>query len=377
MSRGLINNPSLGTFQGGGGVLAPCRLFTEGLRQQPLHGGNRDAPPVPGAVEGCPARSDVRVMATPRGLTGAIAPIIGTKGEFPEESFAPYILNLNFDDVHPETSNDIADCGGDMEKGVFKYILSLLDEFPKLKITLFVVPNWIDKPNDPFLFKHIKKLLGLRYTNQWYGEPFRLDKHEDWCEWLNSFVEKGKIEICVHGLYHHRDSDPHSAEFKDLSYEECKRRILLAEKIFKNAGLKYSKIFRPPGWGISEGLFKALKDLKYSISLDPIACGISINKLPRYSVSIYKNLINIPQNWDIKKGKIEEAIKILEKYKFLSAKGHIQDRYGRDVVGNGLTKESYKNIRNLLIKIEERGLKVRYCMMKEIVEFVLKSKIFC
>jgi len=67
-------------FHGRGGVLAPsgagCLLWGLGSS---LHADEtpRDAPPVPGAVEECPTRSDVRVMATPR-------------GEFPErEFFAP------------------------------------------------------------------------------------------------------------------------------------------------------------------------------------------------------------------------------------------------------------------------------------------------
>jgi len=276
------------------------------------------------------------------------------------------VVNLNLDDVHPESSEHIADCGGDMEKGVFKYILRLIDEFPKLKVTLFVTPNWVDKPSDPRPIKFIKKVLRLKYTNKWEDEPFRLDKHEEWCEWLNDLVKKGNVEVAIHGLYHHRDSDPHSAEFKDLDYEECKKRLILAEKIFEASGIKYVRGFRPPGWGVSEGLFRALRELDYSfISIDPVSCGLSNNKILRYKVFVYKDLINIPQNWDIKRGTIEEAIKILGKYGILSAKGHIQDRYGRDYIGNGLNEESYENIRKLLLKLEEIE-DVKFMKMKEI-----------
>jgi len=273
-------------------------------------------------------------------------------------------ININFDDVHPETSNHIVDCGGDMERGVFKYILKLLYEFPKVKITLFVTPNWIDKPNTYLPIKLFKKALGLRYTNRWKNEPFRLDKHAKWCEWMNRLVKKGNIEIAIHGLYHHRDSDPHSAEFLDLSYKECKTRLLRAEQIFKTSGIRYARGFRPPGWGISEGLFKALKDLNYTfISLDPMSCDVNVD---RFKVTAFEGLVNIPQNWDIKNGKIEDAIKILEDGNVLSVKGHIQDRYGKDRLNNGLTQESYENVRNLLLKIEEEGIDVRYAKMEEI-----------
>jgi len=285
-----------------------------------------------------------------------------------------YYLNINLDDVHPESRSYIADCGGDLEKGVFKYIIKLIDEFPKLKITLFVTPNWIDKPNDPLPVKFIKKIFGLKYTNEWKDEPFRLDKHVEWCEWLNEFVKKGNIEVAIHGLYHHRDSDPHSAEFMSLPYIESKRRLILAEKIFENCGLKYVKGFRPPGWGISDGLFRALKELNYLyISLDPIACRISESVLPRHRISIYRKLINIPQNWDIMHGSIDEAINILMKYRFLSAKGHIQNRYGPDFLGNGLTEESYENIRNLLLNLENNSIPIRFVTMKEVAK---KFKIF-
>ena len=273
-------------------------------------------------------------------------------------------ININFDDVHPETSKHIADCGGDMEKGVFKYILKLIEDFPKVRITLFVTPNWIDKPNNALPIKLLKRALGMRYTNRWNDEPFRLDKHKEWCAWLNEFVRRGNIEVAVHGLHHHRDSDPHSAEFLDLPFEECKSRLLQAESIFEISGLRYVKGFRPPGWGISEGLFKALRELGYIfVSLDEKACKLN---LPRYEISEFKGLVNIPQNWDIKRGSVEEAFKILEKGNILSIKGHIQDKYGGDKLYNGLTEESYENIRNLLIKIEEEGINVRYAKMEEI-----------
>ncbi len=280
-----------------------------------------------------------------------------------------YLLNINFDDVHPEGSKHIEDCGGDLERGVFKYILDLLEEFPELKFTFFVTPNWIDKPNDPQMIKQIKRVFGIRYTNTWSDEPFRLDKHIAWCEWINEFVRKGNIEVAVHGLYHHRDSDPRSAEFKDLPYEICKQRLMLAETIFRDTGLMYVKGFRPPGWGISEGLFRALKEMDYLyVALDPIACNIPFDELPRYEISIYKGLRNIPQSWDIKNGRIAEAIEILKKYGLISAKGHIQDRYGRDYLGNGLTEESYKNIRGLLIRLEELSIKVKFATMGEIAD---------
>ena len=63
---------------------AGCLLW--GLRSSSLHADEtpRDAPPVPGAVEECPACSDVRVMAPPREQIRVLArPIIGMRGRIP------------------------------------------------------------------------------------------------------------------------------------------------------------------------------------------------------------------------------------------------------------------------------------------------------
>jgi len=84
----LSCNPPLqrSAFQGGGGVHAPacagCLLGgSERSSSHCTEGTPWDAPPVSGAVEGCPARSDVRVMAIPRGLIRAppSRPSIGVK----------------------------------------------------------------------------------------------------------------------------------------------------------------------------------------------------------------------------------------------------------------------------------------------------------
>jgi len=167
------------------------------------------------------------------------------------ESTRTYVLfNLSIDDVHPESSAHISDCGGDKERGNFRFILDLLEEFPNMKITLFITPNCVDKPNDHGLKKLIKKVLKLNYTNMWDDNPFRLDKHLEWCNWLGSYVDKGVFELGIHEYYHHNIngvSVNHSMEFVGLSYSEYMRRVKLSEEIPRKVGLRFSKVFRPPG----------------------------------------------------------------------------------------------------------------------------------
>ena len=112
-----------------------------------------------------------------------------------------YVLfNLSIDDVHPETSKYLGDCGGDKENGKLGYVVDLLGNYPNLKVTLFVTPNWIDRPNVAGFKRLVKKCLKLSIRNTWSGSPFRLDKHVEWCNWLNEYVDRGVFEVGVHGF---------------------------------------------------------------------------------------------------------------------------------------------------------------------------------
>ena len=184
----------------------------------------------------------------------------------------------------------------------------------------------------------------MKYFHVWNDEPFLLTKHRRWCGWLNSFEN---FEIAIHGFDHHSDTHLHSQEFQNMTYECSKERIKASERIFKSAGLNYVRGFRPPGWGISDGLFEALHELKYDfVALDPIPCNI--DNLSRYKVEKYRGLVNIPQNWDIAYGKIEDALEIANKHGLLMAKGHISNYYDGEKIGNGLNEITFKRICELL-----------------------------
>jgi len=266
-------------------------------------------------------------------------------------------FNLNFDDVHPEKSSNIADCGGDLEDGVFGYILELIGQFPKIKVTFFVTPNWIDKPEDPFPIKHIKKSLRVNYKNTWKDEPFRLDRHKEWCKWLNRHSKN--IEVAVHGYVHHNPNHGiwHSQEFKGASYEESLQKIKNAEALFKKADLKFVKGFRPPGWGFSDGTLKALKEMKYTF------IAVSPSRSRGCKVSHLSGLKNIPQNWSIRED-VSKGLEMAAKCGGVYAKGHICDKYGKDYIGNGLNKERYEKIASLLEKLEN-DYEVKFVTMLE------------
>src|SRR6266850_2096651 len=49
---------------------------------------------------------------------------------------------FNVDDVHPATSQDEFDAGGDLGRGALGRVERLLDRQPQLRVTLFVTPDW-------------------------------------------------------------------------------------------------------------------------------------------------------------------------------------------------------------------------------------------
>tara|TARA_Y100000310_G_C20699363_1_gene828290 strand:+ start:1267 stop:2106 length:840 start_codon:yes stop_codon:yes gene_type:complete len=271
-------------------------------------------------------------------------------------------FNLNLDDIHPQSSVVGQDFGGDRESGVFKYLFELIAKYPKIKITLFTVPNYQDKSNDSFFVRNCKKLFGLNYRNKWKDEPFKLTKHKEWCKWLSSHKN---FEIAMHGFSHHNEKfGLHQQEFESLSFEESLDRLQKAEQLFKDAGLKYVRGFRPPGWGSSNGMFEALRHLKMDFT------ALHAKKFPgvnNFSTTKFGDLVNVPSNWDIRTGTIADAKRILEHGDLISADGHIAEYSDKDSTGNGINAIRVKNIIELLDWLQKEYI-VEFVSMSDLVK---------
>jgi predicted deacetylase len=277
------------------------------------------------------------------------------------------IFNLNFDDFHPQRATDGQDFGGDKENGLFGYIKKLIDEFPDIKITMFTVPDWTDRPDDAKPLKAVKHLLRLNYHHSWKDEPFRLDKHPEWVSWVNEYVKRGNLEIAVHGLFHHTDKSwAHTAEFDGMGYTESLVRIKRAEEIMKNSGLQYVRGFRPPGWGKSEGMLKALADEKFDF--------VSLYGTPSKGkeITLVNGLINIPQNYSILE-KPEEGTRMAKECGRVYAKGHFAPKHGGIKIPNGLTEENYNNLAALIRELK-KNYEVEFLSMSEITQRFRKGE---
>lgn len=267
------------------------------------------------------------------------------------------LFNLNFDDFHPSVDPDF---GGDPRSGTFLCMAELLDEFPGLVITLFTTPNWLDRPFcAPRAWYFLKERLGFPVIRPLEGEPYRIDKHPSWCKAVREEVARGRVEIAVHGYTH---CDPrryaHGQEFAGLGEEEAVARIKKAEELFERCGIPFVRGFRPPGWGLSAGLLRALIQLRYEF-ISPFPSRLRVSR-PGW----LEGLAVLPQNYSISE-RPEVALEMASRHGVVFAKGHIVHRYGRQVMENGITPSTWKNLRTVLSELNAR-YRVRYIRLGEL-----------
>jgi peptidoglycan/xylan/chitin deacetylase (PgdA/CDA1 family) len=269
------------------------------------------------------------------------------------------VVTLNFDDFHPQSGPD-GDFGGDPQRGTLRMILDLLEEFPALRVTLFAVPSWTDRPyRMPTKWYHLKRALGFRpVVKGWDGEPFRLDKHREWCDAVRNRSAAGRLELAVHGLHHHNPNLViHGQEFLGLEKEETRRRISQAEKIFEEVRLPFVKGFRAPGWGYGAETLRALADAGYDF------VGLFGSPYQLSKPGLIEGMVVIPQNYSIKDSP-DTALAVALRDGVVHAKGHTAYRYGREVIENGLSPEHFENLRRALRALGEQ-YEVRYLFLSE------------
>ncbi len=266
---------------------------------------------------------------------------------------------IDIDDVHPEGSGYGDDCSGDMDGGAFGYLSKIAEEFPHVKITLFVTPNWNHRPLRIF----------PRLAVEW-GDRFRIDKHPEWCGWLRGKVSSGSFDVAVHGYSHYQLAYPFQSEFKNLEKREAVERLKMSEELLNKAKIPFIKVFRPPGWHLSKESWKALSARKYVVaaSADMVTppSPVSICRFtgPKGKL-LYPHKINgiwnITANCDIKRTRAERLERIVKYNGLAVIHGHIQDRYRGIAIRNGVDWKSYENLRKILLFLKNRyGRKILY-----------------
>ena len=135
-------------------------------------------------------------------------------------------IAIELDDFSPRCSN-------------FGLLEQMREHFPGFKITLFTVA-W-----------------EIRWGEQ---TPITLEKFRPFSKATASSSDW--LEVAVHGLTHA------SMEFAEKSYDEARKRVIIAEKMFANQRIPFAKIFKAPFWEISHEAERALTDLGYKVVKD-------------------------------------------------------------------------------------------------------------
>jgi hypothetical protein len=170
---------------------------------------------------------------------------------------------FSIDDVHPGTSKDSYEAGGDLSAGALGRLQQLQRRHPKLKATLCVTPDWrlgSLTPEGAWLRQIPWVDRGVHWARSRGSGRFRLDRHPQLVDYLN---ELERCEVVLHGLMHSHDGPQFAVEFQDESEEQCLDVIQRGLTIFKRARLKFVAGYAPPGWNAPASLIGALNRMNF------------------------------------------------------------------------------------------------------------------
>jgi Uncharacterized protein conserved in bacteria (DUF2334) len=254
---------------------------------------------------------------------------------------------MSVDDVHPATSADDYEAGGDLNAGALGRLAQLQQRHPQLRATLSVTPDWRlrsltpDAPlrKIPWLAKH------LYWARRQRPGRFRVDRHPRFVEYLNGLQH---CEVIQHGLTHTHRGPRFAVEFQDQSVERCGALVRRGREIFNAAGLKFARGFAPPAWNCPSALIASLELLGFDflISARDIVSDVtrdavtSMSGMPGVSL-LYPQavgqhgIVHLSTNFQATSS-IDRALKILALNGVLHIKAHIFKSGGGHTMQDGL-----------------------------------------
>jgi len=170
---------------------------------------------------------------------------------------------FSVDDIHPATSRDEFDAGGDLGRGVLGRLERLLERNPSVRVTLFVTPDWRLQRLVPTR-RWLTRIPLLRERIHWAPLApkgrFRVDRHPEFVSYLNALP---RAECAVHGLNHAHVGPRMAVEFQEQSRSECRAMLEEGRRIFAAAGLRHVQGFAAPAWNSPPALCQALSDADF------------------------------------------------------------------------------------------------------------------
>jgi hypothetical protein len=268
---------------------------------------------------------------------------------------------FSVDDIHPATSQDEFDAGGDLGRGALGRLERLIERNPRLWVTLFVTPDWRLRRLVPTR-KWLSRIPLLRERIHWAPLTpkgrFRLDRHPAFVAYLNALP---RAECGVHGLHHAHVGPRMAVEFQAQSRSECRAMLEEARRIFAVAGLKHVQGFAAPAWNAPPPLCQALcdadfrfitsaRDLETPVTarartagsglrgaslIQPTLICFAPDETPTPTAASPAALVHITTNFQAT-STIERALAIIECGGLLSIKAHIFKTGGGITMLDGL-----------------------------------------
>lgn len=183
------------------------------------------------------------------------------KGWLPDGKIGAVCFSI--DDVHPGTSQDPYEAGGDLTFGALGRMVELQRLHPQLKLTLCVTPDWRLKSlvPDTLVLRRIPWLkTRVHWTRRHPAGHFRLDRHPQLVRYLNTLE---RSEVVLHGLTHSHPGPHFAVEFQDQSVRQCIRTVERGMEIFGAAGVRFVRGYVPPAWNAPAALIAALGRLGF------------------------------------------------------------------------------------------------------------------
>lgn len=268
---------------------------------------------------------------------------------------------INFDDLSPlpEKSKYIGR-GGGLEDFVTKKQQQLLEQFPFIGITHFMIPRFL--PADAYYFNKNRFSI-LNPVNK------------NWLDYYKTLASNYNIEFASHGVYHRQAENllfARHTEFAYLDYKQSVKRLLESMAIFREAGFEPIG-FRAPGWDMNTdlSLIDAVEaaGLKYA-GLSSYDGGLNATRqrIDYYHPVKIKGIINFPDNinidWPLEK--IKETIRMIVNMNgIITIKGH----FSKHILTNSLSEENYLKLVETVKHIrEEYRHTVEFATFKNVYE---------
>jgi len=126
----------------------------------------------------------------------------------------------------------------------FDLLDKMKERFDGFKITMFTIP-W-----------------DIRTELNQGGLAINQERFIPWVNAVRHSVEKGWLEVAIHGLTHVQ------GEFQELDEKHASSRIKFAKEFFKQTKIDYVPLFKAPYWQASDGTKKAVKKAKLTLLED-------------------------------------------------------------------------------------------------------------